>query len=186
MTRFDAANSDCRIFTRRAGVLGAVGHDLELRVADYRIDLEEGPLRVDAQFSAASLRMVGVVEHGRTLTGRLSTHDTEQIQRQIAEEVLQSAVHALIEFHSTRVERRAQEYRIEGLLELHGVERELHLIARPDGAARLLVSEAVLHQPDFGIKPFRAFGGALRVRPEVTVRVSVPLAALAAFATPSE
>jgi hypothetical protein len=36
------------------------------------------------------------------------------------------------------------------------------------------VVELKLHQPDFGIKPFSAALGALRVKPDVMIRVSVP------------
>jgi hypothetical protein len=36
------------------------------------------------------------------------------------------------------------------------------------------VAEIKLHQPDFGIKPFTAALGALKVKPDVVVRVSVP------------
>jgi hypothetical protein len=35
-------------------------------------------------------------------------------------------------------------------------------------------AELKLHQPDFGIKPYTAAFGALKVKPDVLVRVSVP------------
>jgi hypothetical protein len=36
------------------------------------------------------------------------------------------------------------------------------------------VTDLKLHQPDFGIKPFSAALGALKVKPDVIIRVSVP------------
>jgi hypothetical protein len=36
------------------------------------------------------------------------------------------------------------------------------------------VAEMNIHQPDFGIKPYTAALGALKVKPEVMVRISVP------------
>jgi hypothetical protein len=36
------------------------------------------------------------------------------------------------------------------------------------------VAEVKIHQPDFGIKPYTAALGALKVKPDVLVRVSVP------------
>ena len=36
------------------------------------------------------------------------------------------------------------------------------------------VAELKLHQPDFGIKPYSAALGALKVKPDILVRVSVP------------
>jgi len=63
-------------------------------------------------------------------------------------------------------------YRVEGRLTLHGTERGITLLARRRGER--LEAEVSLHQPDFGIRPFKAFGGALKVRPDVVVRVSLP------------
>jgi hypothetical protein len=36
------------------------------------------------------------------------------------------------------------------------------------------VSEVRVHQPDFGIKPYSAALGALKVQADVTVKVSAP------------
>ena len=47
------------------------------------------------------------------------------------------------------------------------------------GAADILVAEVSLHQPDFGIKPYSAMLGTLRVKPDVTVVVSLPADAVA-------
>jgi hypothetical protein len=45
-------------------------------------------------------------------------------------------------------------------------------MARRSGAR--LSGEVVIHQPDFGIEPYRALGGALRVRPDVSVEFDLP------------
>jgi hypothetical protein len=36
------------------------------------------------------------------------------------------------------------------------------------------IAEARIHQPDFGIRPYTALLGTLRVQPDVMVRVVVP------------
>jgi len=36
------------------------------------------------------------------------------------------------------------------------------------------VAEVPIHQPDFGIKPYSAMLGALKVKPDLVVRCSVP------------
>ena len=41
-----------------------------------------------------------------------------------------------------------------------------------------MVTVVRLHQPDFGIKPYSALLGTLKIKPEVTVRCSVPRASL--------
>ena len=52
MPRFDASNSSCHVFTRRAGVLGAMGHDLELAVGTFWIEVDEATQRVSAELDA--------------------------------------------------------------------------------------------------------------------------------------
>lgn len=79
-----------------------------------------------------------------------------------------------IEFRSTRVVRDGERARIEGQLTLHGVTRPLVADALADASDWR--AELRLDQRDFGIKPFSAMLGTLRVRPEVLVRIRVPRA----------
>jgi hypothetical protein len=173
MTRYDPTNSRCRVYTRRTGLLGAVGHDLEIHLAEYRIEVAEAELQVYAMFSAGSLRVVGAVDGREPRPGKLSAKDQQQIDQHIAQDVLESTKYPSIEFHSTRVEPNANGYRVQGRLRLHGQERSIELAVQRRDAA--LVAEVMLRQPDFGIQPFRAFGGALRVRPDVLVCIELPV-----------
>ena len=59
-----------------------------------------------------------------------------------------------------------------GALTLHGTTRTLTVRSHAAGATQ--VAEVTLHQPDFGIKPFSAMLGTLRVKPDLKVRVTVP------------
>jgi hypothetical protein len=38
-----------------------------------------------------------------------------------------------------------------------------------------VVGEVTLHQPDYGIKPYSAMLGTLKIRPDVKVRIRLPL-----------
>jgi polyisoprenoid-binding protein YceI len=59
-----------------------------------------------------------------------------------------------------------------GELTLHGKTRPLTVTTRAvDGRQ---VAELALHQPDYGIKPYSAMLGTLKIRPELKLRVSVP------------
>ena len=69
-----------------------------------------------------------------------------------------------------RVDEHDDEALITGELSLHGVTRPLAITARHVGDR--WVADVPLHQPDFGIKPFSAFLGSLRVKPDVRVRIS--------------
>jgi hypothetical protein len=172
MTRYDPTNSSCRVYTRRMGLLGAIGHDLEIRVTDYSIEVDQAGLQAHATFSARSLHVAWAVEGQQPRPGKLSTKDTQQIDQHIAQDVLEASKYPNIEFHSTRIEPHADGYRVQGRLLLHGQERSIELsVQRRDSR---LVAEVTVRQPDFGIAPFRAFGGALRVRPEVLACFELP------------
>jgi hypothetical protein len=147
------------VLTFKEGLLSRVAHDLKLRVE--RLGLEVADDAVTAWFDATSLRVVTAMKDGRESPGALSDADKRTIERNIREDVLDATRHPQIRFQSKVVERRGDEATIRGTLQLHGQERE--------GGA--VVAEARLHQPDFGIKPYSAMMGTLRVKPDIEVRL---------------
>jgi polyisoprenoid-binding protein YceI len=95
-----------------------------------------------------------------------------EIEATIAGTVLQAGSFPEIRFASTAVSRREGGYDLLGSLSLRGVTRPLALPVAHEGDR--LVAVATVHQPDFGIRPYRAMMGTLRVKADVVVRVSVP------------
>ena len=63
-------------------------------------------------------------------------------------------------------------YRISGELTLHGKTRPLTVAGQARDGRQ--VFEVSLHQPDFGIKPYSAMLGTLKVKADVKVRIAVP------------
>jgi polyisoprenoid-binding protein YceI len=61
---------------------------------------------------------------------------------------------------------------LDGTLAIKGVRRPLVVEARVVGDA--WTATVTLHQPDFGITPYRALLGALKIRPDLRVEVRVP------------
>jgi polyisoprenoid-binding protein YceI len=169
---FDASHSECRVFVRRAGLLSAVGHDLELRATELAIDVDAAALRVRVRVAARALEVVDAVEGRERRPGKLSAKDKAQIHENLANDVLEVARFPAIEFESTRVEPGPDGYRVHGRLSLHGQTRELTFVAKRHGTR--LSGEVGIHQPDFGIEPYRALGGTLRVRPDVSVVFELP------------
>jgi polyisoprenoid-binding protein YceI len=159
--RFDAATASCTIFTFREGLLAAVGHDLRLAVSNFAIDIGDDDA-IHARFDATSLRVMGAVSDG----------DRRTIERQAADDVLAARRFPEIRFRSTRVRREGGRAHIDGELTLHGQTRALRLDADDDGTR--WTAEVTLDQRDYAIKPFSAMLGALRVRADVRVRVSLP------------
>ena len=162
----DATTAECLVYTFREGLFAAVGHDLCLRVERFAVEVTGEPTSpsILARFDAASLRA----------TGAVSPADARKIERDAADAVLAARRFPTIEFRSTRVVRDGDRARIDGALTLHGATRTLAVDAVADADAWR--AEVRLDQRDFGIKPFSAMLGTLRVRADVLVAIRVPRA----------
>lgn len=172
MPSYDATTATCHVFTFKEGVLSAVAHDLRLRVERFTIDVDEAAGTVRATFAASSLRVDCAMKHGREDFDALSDRNRREIEGNIADDVLHTKRYPEIVLRSSRIEGEGDERRIEGTLSLHGAERPLRATARRQ--AGRWVTEVELRQPDFGIKPYSAMLGTLKIQPLVRVRVSVP------------
>lgn len=171
--RFHQDNADVLIFTFKEGLLSAVAHDLKIRVTRFSIHVDEETNAITATFDPRSLRVVTAMKAGAEAIGALSESDKKKIEEHIVDDVLSAKKHPEIRFVSTSVvEDSATGYRIHGRLSLHGKTRELAFTTRTDGEGQ--VAEITLHQPDFGIQPFSAMLGTLKIKPDVTVRLALP------------
>ena len=165
--RFDAGSADCRVFTYKEGPLSPLGHDLELRVARFTVEVSDDRAGVEGVFEAGSLQLVGASVEGRVHA--MSERDRHSIESTLAGEILQARRFPEIRFRSTAISPEE----IRGTLTLLGRTREL-VCQRTREAGRETASVKI-HQPDFGITPYRAMLGALRVRADVLVRITLPL-----------
>jgi polyisoprenoid-binding protein YceI len=158
----DASNVEILVYTYKEGLLSAVGHDLCLRATRLRVDIGADDAIV-CEVDAASLRPSGV-----------SADDARKIEKNAADDVLAARRFPTIAFRSTRVTRDGERARVEGTLTMHGTTRPLTFDAAADGGS--WHAEVRLDVRDFGIKPYSAMLGALKVRAEVTVKLRVPRA----------
>ncbi|MEZ4368791.1 MAG: YceI family protein [Kofleriaceae bacterium] len=154
--------------SRRA--LSALAHDLELEVGAWSIDVGDDGA-VDARFEPGSLRVLHAVSGG-VPTGALGDGDKRKIAATIAGEVLDARRHPELRFRAPAATAAGDGYQLSGELTLHGQTRPLRVTTRRDGEHQ--VAEVTLHQPDFGITPYKAMLGTLRIKPDVRVVVRVP------------
>jgi hypothetical protein len=166
----DATNAECLIFTEKEGLLSSAAHDLKLRVERFRLRIDG--IKIEAGFDATTVRVVCARRGGADAPGVLSARDRAEIEGNIAGKVLHSGRFPSIRFDSTSLQAGAGGFRIEGMLDLHGRVRPVLVLARKDGDRA--VAECAVRQPDFGIQPFSAMLGALKVKPLVMVRIAVP------------
>jgi polyisoprenoid-binding protein YceI len=171
MATFDATSASCFVFTFKEGLLSPVAHDLKLRVGRFEVTVTEA-VSIQAQFDASSLRVVAAIKDGREDPGALSRKDIADIESNIATDVLHPMRYPHVRFVSSQVQPVHAGYEVRGSITIRDRSRTLTVLARREGSR--LVAETSLLQPDFGIKPFSAMFGALRIKPEIRVRLELP------------
>jgi len=172
MPVYDASVATCHIFTFKEGLLSPVAHDLRLTVARFSIEVDEARSQVSASVDTTSLSVDVPMKDGAENAGALSEADKQKIASQIREDVLHSGKHPTATFRSQSVSPRPDGgYDIAGELTLHGVKKRVELVTRLEAGRQHL--DFSIHQPDFGITPFRAMLGTLKIQADVKVRVVV-------------
>ena len=172
MARFDAYNSECLLFSFKDGLLARLAHDLKLQVSRFSIEVDESTQAIKATFDPSSIEVVCAQVDGRDDPGTLSKGDKKKIYDNVIKDVLRVRKFPEIRFDSTNVVPRGDGFAVEGTLDMHGRSKTVQAGIRAEGPR--WVTEIRLHQPDFGIKPYTAALGALKVKLDVLVRVSVP------------
>lgn len=172
MARFDAYNSECLLFSFKDGLLARLAHDLKLQVERFSIEVDESDRSIEATFDPSSISVVCAQIDGRDDPSTLSKGDKKKIYDNVTKDVLRVRKFPEIRFDSTSVVERGDGYAVQGTLQMHGKSRGIQASIRAEGSR--WITELRLHQPDFGIKPYTAALGGLKVKPDVLVRVSVP------------
>jgi polyisoprenoid-binding protein YceI len=157
--------AQCFVYIYREGALSAIGHDLKLVAGDFSFE-RTGEESVRAECSAAAIEVVGSID-GRSL----SEKDRADIKQNMLKDVLDARRFPKISFRSTAISASS----IQGVLALRGVEKQIE--ARLERNAQRIVSKFSIDQTRFGIKPFKALLGALRVKAVVDVEVVLSLGA---------
>ncbi|PRQ07874.1 YceI family protein [Enhygromyxa salina] len=170
-----------RVFTWKEGLLSRVAHDLRLRVERFTIagpgDNAGGDLTVEVD--AGSIVVDGVMNGSRCDPDQLGARDRAKIAETIRAEILKTRAYPKVVFRGsvsagTGVGARV---RVDGTLELVGVRRSLSLVAVREGER--LRGSVTLVPSEFGIRPYKALAGAIRLRDRVRVDFDLDAVALA-------
>lgn len=164
MARLDPSAVEVHVFTFKEGLLSAVAHDLDLKVGRCTVDADGDTLR--AEFDTSSLQVVSAMKDGAA-SEALSSSMKAEIEKNVVHDVLESRRHPTARFETKRVDAG----QVEGALTLHGVTRPVRGARRSEGSWD--VAEFRFDQRDFGIKPYSAMLGTLKIKPEVLVRVKL-------------
>ncbi len=158
------------VHTRRQGAAARAGHDLEVIVTQWAATLELGDASsLTLSADSSSLR----VREGHGGVKALGEDDKENIRQTIDAEVLKRTP---IDFRSSEVEGTADgnHLRVYGELELFGRGRPVEFDLETTDSGRIS-GRATLRQTDWGIKPYSALFGALKVADEVEITVDASL-----------
>lgn len=158
--------------TTRAGVAKKAGHDLTIEAQRW-----SGDAVVDVDDPAASSVNVDVEVDGLTVlegTGGvkpLGRLEKGEIHRNIQRKILHSGKHPVISFRSTAVSGTPESFQAEGQLTIVGQSQPVTLHGTLAGGR--VTGTASVVQSRWGIKPFTAFLGALKLNDEVSVEFDV-------------
>ncbi len=165
MPRYGPEQATIAVRVHREGLLVAAGHDLVLHATRFAI--EEDAAAVRASVDASSLVVVASLHGEREDADRPPDVDRRTIERTVREEILRAGRHPAIELEGTH-----EGGVLDGRLRLRGVERPVRAEVRSGAGGRTV--ELAIDQRAFGIEPYRALLGALRVKAVVAVRVRLP------------
>ncbi|MFC4149594.1 YceI family protein [Micromonospora mangrovi] len=168
--RFGPDNGRMLLRTGRAGVGSAVGHDLTIEVTDWsaQVDVPEtgaADATVTAHVELGSL----AVREGSGGARPLTDKDRGEIETN-ARRTLDVPHHPRATFDSTRVTTADDCTTVSGTLSLHGVTAPIDVQVREVAPDRYRAT-TVVTQSAYGIKPYSAFLGALKVRDDVQVEI---------------
>ncbi len=148
--------------TGRAGTVKKAGHDLHIHVTAWSatLDLDAPSLTLEAD--PTSLR----VHEGTGGMMALDEGDKDNIAKTIDDEVL---LRHDIAFRSTAIERDGDALHVTGDLTLFRTTRQIAFDLSLAGGR--VTGAATLKQTEFGMKPFTALFGTLKVADEVRVEI---------------
>ena len=172
--KIDSTKSKIEIHVAKDGFLKAFGHDHLISATQFSGDVQVNASKMEdstVSFTAdsASLRVIDPGE---------SEKDRNEVQAtMLGAQVLDVARYPKIEFSSTAVKVSSStggksELQVTGTLTLHGVQKPITLPVRvriADDGTFTCDTEISLLQSDFGITPYKAAGGAVRVKDKLTI-----------------
>jgi polyisoprenoid-binding protein YceI len=167
------ANGRLVLRTFREGVAAKVGHDLVIEVTRWRgmvaLPADGSMPRVAVEADMGSLAIREGVGGVKPLTDK----DRDEI-KQNADELLRTAEHPRAIFQSTSVAVNGGTAMIDGSFTLAGDSQPLRLMVQANGD-RTITASGEVQQTRWGIKPYKGFMGALKVRDSVEVELTAAL-----------
>lgn len=163
------------IKTGRTGLGARAGHDLVIEATDWNGRVIANPRRpaqssVSVEVDVASLE----VREGTGGVKPLTDSDRAEIKRNIREKILHTTQHPTITFRSASVGGTQDALTIAGELTIMGATHPITVYGTVGDDGRLRAT-ATVQQSHWGIKPYSAFFGTLKLADDVAIEVDAQL-----------
>lgn len=170
--KWDGTGVSMEVFTYKEGLLSKIAHDLRIVVPNPKVHFDGESLT--ARINLQELQVASAQKDGRD-SPSLSDGDKKKILKSLHNDSLKTRRHPEAVYEAKAHFPDDTHAELKGKLTLHGTTRDLPIsLAQKDGR---WFGEVVIQQPDFGIKPFTAMLGALKIKPEVRITFSAPVTA---------
>lgn len=170
--QFGAGQGRLTLLTTRDGLAATAGHDLTIELTEWSAELDVADDLAPAALTVRADLNSFAVREGRGGVKPLTDRDRREIAA-TARKLLRAERFPVATFTASRFEGNEDGGTIEGTLSLAGSERPLRLTVVSEGGGYHATS--ALRQTDFGIKPYSAFLGALKVSDEVRLEIDLDL-----------
>src|SRR5574341_175859 len=165
------------VFVGKAGLFSALAHDHEIGVKSFSGRV----VAPEAGASGGALELDIEAKSLAVLDKKVSEEDRKKIFDAMHNEVLESAKHQKIAFKSVSVSDVKQtgndsySFTLNGDLTLHGVTKRIAVPVNATITPQQLraTGKYTLKQTDYGIKPYSAAGGTIKVKNEVVVNFNI-------------
>jgi polyisoprenoid-binding protein YceI len=163
------------LLTSRDGLAATAGHDLTIELTQWTAELEVADDRAPTGLTVRADMNSLVVREGRGGVKPLTDRDRREIAV-TARKLLRVDRFPAATFTATRFDGNGDEGgAIEGTLSMAGADRPLRLTVTRKAGDGAYHATGALRQTDYGIKPYTAFLGALKVSDQVRLEIDVEL-----------
>ncbi len=173
----DTNSGNLHVYTFKEGLLSKLAHDLLIDVTNFKVNLEvpeagftSGSLELEIQ--ANSLKVICALKDGERADA-LKEKDIADIEKDMGGKVLHPDKFPTANFRSKTIQEKDGGYKINGDLNLHGVTKTIDFDIDTNGEN--LKGMITLLQKDYGIKPFKAMMGTLKIKNEIDIGFDLSL-----------
>jgi hypothetical protein len=160
----DQNNGKIELYTYKDGLLSSIAHDLLIELTKFEIKINAQ--QISARFWLESLVVRGAMYQGILNSKELSPKDIEKIQDNMFSKVLETKKAPLAYLTYQNFEKQAE-------LTLKNIKKPLNLSLNPqDTFINSLHGEIEIIPSQWGIQPFQALFGAIKLQDRILVKWS--------------